>query len=621
MSVNLETPAFAEQPNLPTEVAEHSRLRAALDAAGRFAGRTTLAVSLALGPGVALGIGESLLEATPAHAATIGEDDYPNKDAYCVAPGDPDDGTTSGSGEWCDDYDWGYWIKNSSGQIIGNNQQSSRGYAFRNCTDWAAFRVKDLTGVEIPHGLGNAANWDNAAPSGWAITGTPEAGDLANSETTAPYGHVGVVEKVNKDSSSKITSIEVSEYNKGQNGVYSYNTYAPDANGVYWRDAAHSKKWDHFIDVNGVGTDINGDASGNTLAPDADGDGVADVDDSCPSKPGLSSNHGCPVQHVFSGMNDGRVLETYWGASNSLTTWQAADVSEPVTAVTDQIANDTEHVFFGTQGGELWEAYWGKNNSLTQWEIADLNSPINSISSQTTPDGTQHVYAGTDNGVLSESYWGPSNALTTYSMASQSSPVKSLSSQLTQNSLGTVQHVFWGTADGKLRETYVGGGNGLTSAVMANEAAPIAGIDSAIDGSGNSHIFSSTTDGKSYDTYWGPKASLTNAQMANLGRTITSMTARYVKGTWHIYNGGADGNIWDTYWGGTNALTTAPLYNMGYAITKLSAEAETDGTQHIYTATENGKEQETYLGGGNSLTNWQIANLGSGINAIASDIK
>lgn len=616
MSVNFETPAFAEQPNLLTEAAEHSRLRAALDAAARFAGRTTLAVSLALGPGVALGVGESLLEAIPAHAATVGDDDYPNKDAVCVySPNDPHYGLKDGQGYWCKNYDWGYITSRG-----GNYQNSSRNYAFRNCTDWAAFRASELTGKSVPGNLKDAVYWDDNAPSGWTITGTPEAGDIAQSETTAPYGHVGVVEKVNKDTSGKVTSIEVSEYNKSQDGTHSETTYTPDANGVYWRDAAHTKKWDHFIDINGMGTGISGDTSGSS-APDADGDGVTDADDACPTKPGLSSNHGCPVQHIFSGMNDGRVLETYWGGGNSLTTWQAADVREPVTTVTDQISDGTEHVFFGTQGGELWEAYWGKSNSLTQWEIADLNSPINSIASQTTPDGVEHVYAGTESGVLSESYWGPNNALTTYNMASQSSPVKSLSSQLTTNSVGTVQRVFWGTADGKLRETYVGGSNSLTTAVMANEAAPIAGIDSAIDGSGNTHIFSSTTTGKSYDTYWGPHTNLTNAQMANLGRTVTSMTARYVKGVWHIYNGSTDGSIWDTYWGSGNSLTTAPLYNMGYAITELSAEAEANGTQHIYTATENSKEQETYLGGGNSLTSWQIISLGSGINAIASDIK
>lgn len=576
------------------------RVRQAIDQIPGKLGRLGLATSLVITGSLGVLTAEELSMATPAYAdGTASDLGYPwPTDAQapcewgaaggsnCLNPNDP-------LGQ--DKYDWGVYVNGVFQPYRGG------GYEYRNCTDYVRWK-EGTYGINVPTNLHNAKDWYDNVPSAERST-TPAAGEVAVN-TSGGFGHVAFIESVNAGG-----TITVSEYNHNMDGHGDYRTGTPSALG-----------FTEYVDFGLDPNKVTG-GGGGTPAADKDKDGVADSDDSCPNVPGLAVNHGCPVEHVYTGMSDGRLLETYWGAGNALTTWQAANVSEPITAVTDEFVNNVQHVYLGTQGGAIWEVYWGGNNSLTQWQVADLNSPIDSISAQITPDGTQHVYTGTDSGAVSESYWGGGNAPTTYTMASTGSPVKGLSSQLTTNSIGTVQHVFSGTTDGKLRETYVGGGNALTTSVMANEAAPIAGIDSAIDGSGNTHIFSSTTAGKSYDTYWGPHASLTNAQMANLGRTITSMATRYVGGVWHIYNGSTDGNIWDTYWGGGNSLTTAPLYNMGYAVNKLSAQAQIDGTQHVFTATENGKEQETYLGGGNSLTNWQIANLGSGINAIASDIK
>lgn len=104
-----------------------------------------------------------------------------------------------------------------------------RGYGYRNCTDWAAFRVPQLVQQNVPWGWGNAKNWDNAAQAaGKTVDATPEPGDIAVWED-GTYGHVAVVESINP--------LVVSEYNGGQDGNY--------------RTRTNPAGIDHYIDLNG----------------------------------------------------------------------------------------------------------------------------------------------------------------------------------------------------------------------------------------------------------------------------------------------------------------------------------------------------------------------------------
>ncbi len=165
--------------------------------------------------------------ANHAQIAEAMTNDYPSPLMPCVAQG-PNYGKTTGTGYWCDGYQWG--------DLKTGNQNSSRGFGYRNCTDWAAFRAQELTGVLVPYGakMGDAGMWDNNAPTyGYTVTSVPEAGDLAvwDGTRTNPYGHVAVVESVNPDGTANI-----SEYNHGMDGNYGTRT---------------SIVANHYIDLNG----------------------------------------------------------------------------------------------------------------------------------------------------------------------------------------------------------------------------------------------------------------------------------------------------------------------------------------------------------------------------------
>ncbi len=133
----------------------------------------------------------------------IGGGGYPWGNAPCVWTGQVDG--------WCYDYEWGYHGPGSW------NNWANGGYAFRNCTDWVAYRIKTATGY-IPSGLGNAKTWDDRAGAfGFTVTSTPRVGAAAVSNA-GTYGHVMYVEAVNGDG-----SIIISDYNRAGTGKYEIN--------------------------------------------------------------------------------------------------------------------------------------------------------------------------------------------------------------------------------------------------------------------------------------------------------------------------------------------------------------------------------------------------------------
>lgn len=113
-------------------------------------------------------------------------------------------------------YDW--WIdENGNGSPnVPGELISPLGYYYRNCTDYAAWKLKER-GVPAStyQGLGNANTWDDrAAARGGLTTSTPQAGDIAV-WNTGTFGHVAYVHSVNPDG-----TVTVSDYNKGGDGNF-----------------------------------------------------------------------------------------------------------------------------------------------------------------------------------------------------------------------------------------------------------------------------------------------------------------------------------------------------------------------------------------------------------------
>ncbi len=112
-------------------------------------------------------------------------------------------------------YDWGPLPDTTPGWTVATTH-SARGYGYRNCTDWVAWRLEQL-GVpdRLVRGLGNGGQWaaNAARRDGLTVSATPRPGDAA--VQFGDPGHVAFVEVVYADG-----AIRVSEYNKWFDGTF-----------------------------------------------------------------------------------------------------------------------------------------------------------------------------------------------------------------------------------------------------------------------------------------------------------------------------------------------------------------------------------------------------------------
>jgi len=170
--------------------------------------------------GLGLGILAAVFCLWQAPAVQAKMDAYPYSTKPCVwSP----HAVTGAKANWCADFVWGDKPKD----LNAANVISPYGYYYRNCTDYAAWRVH-TSGVspQMYKGLGNASTWGvRAVAKGIKVNSKPTVGSVAV-RTTGKYGHTAYVEAVYPNG-----TIKVSQYNNGAAGEYSESTGTPAALG------------------------------------------------------------------------------------------------------------------------------------------------------------------------------------------------------------------------------------------------------------------------------------------------------------------------------------------------------------------------------------------------------
>lgn len=311
---------------------------------------------------------------------------YPDWNMPCITTGSSY-GKTTGTGYWCSGYRWG--------NLTTKVENSPRGYGFRNCTDWVAWKVQSYLG-KSPTGLGNAGTWDDyAAAKGYRTTAIPEPGNAAVWNS----GHVAFVESVNADG-----TVNVSEYNHGMDGNY----------GTRARLRA-----DIYVDFDGLG--INKYTGSSEPVADSDGDRVPDAVDKCPRIAG--SVDGCPdgqplVATVMSANStgaaytrgaDGRVYTSWQNSPGS--SWEGwvplgdiRIVGAPIALVNE--SNGAQAIFARGVDNHAYTAWQPEMGSGT-WLWADLGGDIASnLEVNKTIMGSSVLFARNSRGELIHS-WQP----------------------------------------------------------------------------------------------------------------------------------------------------------------------------------------------------------------------
>lgn len=544
----------APQPQLTQEAISQteapSRLR-------QIAARAGLALAM-----FTAGAG-TLAEDTQPAAANTETGGYPDASLRCIYP----PYNTTGA---CKNYDWGMKTVNEQGYSYNASVYSPRGYGYRNCTDWVAYRAKDRLGITLA-ALGNAKQWDdNGSSKNYTVDDTPESGDAAV-WNSGDYGHVAFVEKVNNDG-----SVNVSEYNKAGTGIYS---------------TRNNVRADKYVDFNGTGKGIDG-ATLNTPTPPAPYNGVT----------AISSQYENGTQHVYWATADGTLRET-WFRPGQAATNVVRKFGSAITALSSQYTpgDMAQHVYVGTKEGGIHEVWWSPaSGGYHSWQAFDTDSPILDMSSH-LHDGLQKIHWGTENGRVGETAFRP-GWVYSWEASRSNSPVRAVASEFTH---GNLVHIYWGNDEGRLHETWAVPGTVGTN-LMADFPYPILSLDSETDPSGAQHVYSGDLDGVVRETWFVPAAVPYNTwEAARLGAPAKVLSGEYTpNGDQHIYTGA--GNKVRETWFHPGTVGTWEAAASQVEVTAMSDQyTGTDGVQHIYWGDANGKVHETWFRPG-TVNTWQL---------------
>lgn len=188
-------------------------------------GRAAAAGMAIVGAATSVYAAGDIIDPSAAHAETItySDLDYPYANAPCEFAQGGDSCANPDPGQSANKYDW-YWDEDGNGSFTGGGCGTATpsgecfraGYEYRNCTDYAQWRIGQLGGT-VPSGLKNGGQWYDNAPADERLS-SPRAGVAA--VVPGNPGHVAVVESVNSvDANNPLNdNITVSEYNHNVKG-------------------------------------------------------------------------------------------------------------------------------------------------------------------------------------------------------------------------------------------------------------------------------------------------------------------------------------------------------------------------------------------------------------------
>ncbi len=132
------------------------------------------------------------------------------------------------------------------------NGFSPYGYAYRNCTDYVAWKLSTANRFRDYRGLGNAVSWAGTARArGYAVNHVPARGAVAwwGAEMFGGFGHVAWVVAVD------VGSVKIAEYNHAGNGTFDLRDVAPGAadSYIHFKDLPVLLREGDFISAPGAG--------------------------------------------------------------------------------------------------------------------------------------------------------------------------------------------------------------------------------------------------------------------------------------------------------------------------------------------------------------------------------
>lgn len=265
-------------------------------------------------------------------------------------------GSDASQGTWTD----------SKGQWYSNRYR----FAYRNCTDFVAWKLDETNEWYIGTSMGHARDWKEWALSkGYGVDSAPAPGSVAwwaGSQANGFYGHVAWVESVSGN------DITIQEYNNPfGSGAFNVRTISKDDPSGYI----------HFKDLDGAPSSSNN----TTLALKK-----------------LTQSDGANVVYWAKGTD---VFETWWRPGgdglhhSSIIHIEQGDIVD----IDAQIHADGLHQVYTATKRFVWETWWYPGQPLHWSAIVQSPHEIKAIQKTVDASGTHQLYAMTSAGV--DEYW------------------------------------------------------------------------------------------------------------------------------------------------------------------------------------------------------------------------
>lgn len=457
-----------------------------------------------------------------------------------------------------------YWWTDSSG-----NGYSSYGYAYRNCTDYVAWKVQSLGVADSwTRGLGNGGDWYDKAgnKSGLDRGTTPKVGAAAVVPSSTPgfggFGHVAYVEAVNKDSSGAVTTITVSEYNYDLNGHYHTRTGKPSD--------MHFTEFVYFGD--------------KMTTPPTNGSGS-----------GGSSPNNTVLKVIKKNQSDG-TNAVYWAKADSVyESWwrpggdgvhhsQLVYVSQgDVKDIDMQILGDNEHLLYTATTHNVYETWWYPNQGIhtSSPPIIHTDNSIRKIIKTIAPDGTHQLYVMTDVGV-DEYWWHPGGAISGSRIYTLANPVamKKFFEPDGRQSLyvadqGYAYEVWW-------RPGVSGITVGQIIHITQND---IVDLDLTVDASTNQHhLFVGEAGSGAWEAKWTPGLAGISYWHLTADNGVRAIQSYWDGTNYDLYVATA-GGVYEYWWAPGSGTANGNAIVTGLSdVHDVDRSVTVDGAQAVYTA-------------------------------------
>ncbi len=479
---------------------------------------------------------------------------YPNDDAKCMHSGQIEGA--------CDNYDWGYLQGNGTWKL-----NSSRGFGYRNCTDFAAFKAGvSWSSFGFPAGKGSAKDWkDYATRAGFVVNDTAAVGDIAwwpaNSSGFGLFGHVAIVTMVNTDS-----SVDIEEYNGNGMGLYGTRTNMHATKYLHKQPAGGTvaaviavKRTSDPAGVRQVYAATSTAVTEGWWIPGGSGVHTAEIihiaqgDISGFDKINLPDG----TQAVYTAVSDG-VWETWWrpgaGGSNKIVEGLAG--TRGVIATQTVEAGQLVHHLYILAADGPYEAWWvDGGDGVHVGRLAQISGGT-TFTFATAPDGTNQLYVATPTWVY-EMSWVPHGTISTRTIINiTQADIRLVYKGSNLPDGGQLLYTLTSNASW---QTYWNGPSVPSHGTITSGHNDLRYMKKTV--TGDSHQLY-VTSGADVREYWWTPTSSGNGTLITISQNNIAAFDKVNDGAVQQLYTAAGNTIWETWWGGGTSPTSTVLYQV-----------------------------------------------------------